>query len=109
MTDAFPLIFFAIMSLLIVVWFILHRRILKVLARDYASEFPRSHTRSVFEQGAMLQFFFVCDFLIKKDYLRIGNGAITATSRILKVLFALIVIAFFGMMISPMFLELSRK
>ncbi len=57
----------------------------------------------------MIQFFFVCEFLLKKTYTRVGDGTVTTLSRVLKLLTPLIILSFLGMMLSPMFIEVLKR
>ena len=109
MIDSMPLIFFGTLLLGVFVWFVLHRWTLKKLARDHSDAFPTTGRRPIFEQGAMLQFFFLCDFLLKKDYHRLGDSRITIVSRLLKLLLPVIIFSFVGMMLSPMLVEVLKR
>lgn len=109
MTDNLPLFFFAGVAGGLITWIVLHRVLLKRLAQDHASFFPQTQARPVFQQGAMMQFFFVCEFLLKKTYARLGDSKITMLSVTLKLLTPLIILCFLGMMLSPMLVEVLKR
>lgn len=109
MTDNLPLLFFAGVASGMLTWIVLHRLLLKNLARDHAAFFPQTQSRPVFQQGAMMQFFFICEFLLKKTYARLGDTRITTLSIILKALTPLIILCFLGMMLSPMLVEVMKR
>lgn len=109
MIDSLPLICFFGVSGGIVIWIILHRIVLQKLARDHASSFPSDGRRTIFQKGAMMQFFFIGEFIYKKDYLRIGDRTITILSRVLKFLIPFSIVCFIGMMLSPFVLEAVRR
>lgn len=110
MLDVLPLLFFAGLATLALVWLLLHRRVLALLKRDHAAAFPATHgRRPPLEQGMMLQFFFLGGFLFQKGYTSLGDKRITLLSRVLKLMIPLIVLCFLGMMLSPMFIEVTRR
>lgn len=109
MIDSLPIICFFGVAAGAVAWIILHRVVLKKLARDHASSFPSDGRRTIFQKGAMLQLFFVGEFIYKKDYLRIGDRSIIILSRVMKLLVPFAIICFVGMMLSPFVLEAVQR
>jgi hypothetical protein len=109
MIDSLPLLCFAGVMLAIIAWIIIHRVLFKRLARHHAAAFPTQEKRTIFQKGAMIQLFFICEFIYKKDYVRLGDGTVTTLSRILKALLPIGIICFVGMMLSPFALEIARR